>query len=94
MPFGKKKKDIFISEPHEGSFRKGIHIEEVEGMLTGIPDSIKNHFESAVSDKKIEEKKEEKEEITTPANLLPSQPVVPSPKTKKKKEKKENKTKT
>jgi len=83
-PFGKKKKgsDIEISEPRD--FRTGVHIEEVAGMLQGVPENLKNEVASK-SNKKVDESKTQSAD--TPASLLPSSPVEPKRKPKKKKKK-------
>jgi len=84
-----------ISSPHEGSFRKGVHIEEVEGMLTGVPDVWKGDVESS-STKKVDGSRGSAGD--TPANLLPDSgmPIAQSTrskaevKAKKKKKKKQS----
>mmetsp|Transcript_18108 Transcript_18108/g.28093 ORF Transcript_18108/g.28093 Transcript_18108/m.28093 type:complete len:518 (+) Transcript_18108:57-1610(+) len=81
-PFGKKKKqNIEISEPRD--FRQGVHIEEVEGMLQGVPETLKGEVEGKVN-KKVDSKGGAD---ATPAGLMPSPMTAPKKKRKKKKEK-------
>mmetsp|Transcript_2784 Transcript_2784/g.3442 ORF Transcript_2784/g.3442 Transcript_2784/m.3442 type:complete len:518 (-) Transcript_2784:64-1617(-) len=82
-PFKKKKQNDFaISEPRD--FRQGVHIEEVEGMLAGVPETLKGEVE-AKANKKVDSTK--KSENAAPATLMPS--PMQEPKKKRKKKKKE-----
>jgi len=85
-----KKEQFEISSPHEGSFRKGVHIEEVEGMLKGVPDVWKGDVESS-STKKVDSSASSS--FDTPANLMPDSGMPIKQKTRSKAEVKAKKKK-
>jgi len=89
--FGRKKnkQDIDISAPHDGSFRRGVHIEEIDGSgeLVGVP----KIWEQAASDGQ-KKKVISTETDEAPASLIPTTSVASAaPKKKKKRVKKKQK---
>jgi len=96
--FGRRKKskapaDFSISSPHEGTFRRGVHIsEEAEsGSLVGVPKAWEE-FASGISGKKVAPSAEGEEQDLPPASLIPTSGVVePASKDKKSKKKKKMK---